>query len=122
MRAVLDGDLDAGSRYAEEVATLAGKAQSANAAMMAWSLRWRIARLRQDTRTMREPAGQMAEWAENYPGWDCTFALLFAESGEPERGRRHLRRVMDAGLDALPVDSEWVELLWLLGEAAMLLD
>ena len=31
MRAVLDGDLDAGSRYSEEVATLAGKAQSANA-------------------------------------------------------------------------------------------
>ena len=29
---------------------------------------------------------------------------------------------MDAGLDSLPVDSEWVELLWLLGEAAMLLD
>jgi hypothetical protein len=84
---------------------------------------WRgIARLRQDTRTMREQAGQMAEWAENYPGWDCTFALLFAESGKPERGRRHLRRMMDAGLDSLPVDSEWVELLWLLGEAAMLLD
>ena len=60
--------------------------------------------------------------AENYPGWNCTFALLFAESGEPERGRRHLRRVMNAGLDSLPVDSEWVELLWLLGEAAMLLD
>ena len=122
MRAVLDGDLDAGSRYSEEVATLAGKAQSENAVMMAWSLRWRIARLRQDTRTMREQAGQMAEWAENYPGWNCTFALLFAESGEPERGRRHLRRVMNAGLDSLPVDSEWVELLWLLGEAAMLLD
>ena len=29
---------------------------------------------------------------------------------------------MDAGLDSLPVDSEWVELLWSLGEAAMLLD
>ncbi len=122
MRAVLDGDLDAGSRYSDEVATLAGKAQSANAVMMAWSLRWTIARLSQDTRAMRELARQMAEWAENYPAWDCTFALLFAESGEPERGRRHLRRVMDAGLDSLPVDSEWVELLWLLGEAAMLLD
>lgn len=53
--------------------------------------------------------------------WDSAFALLFAESGEPERRRRHLRRLMDAGLDSLPVDSEWVELLWLLGEAAMLL-
>jgi hypothetical protein len=123
MRAVLDGDLDAGSRYADEVAALARKAQSQNAEMMAWTLRWRIARLRQDTRTMRELAGQMAEWAENNsPASDCTFALLFAESGEPERGRLHLRRVMDVGLDSLPVDSEWVELLWFLGEAAMLLD
>jgi hypothetical protein len=64
----------------------------------------------------------MVQWAEAYPSWDSAFALLFAESGEPERGRRHLRRLMDAGLDSLPVDSEWVELLWLLGEAAMLLD
>jgi AAA ATPase domain len=122
MRAVLDGDLDAGSRYADEVATLAEKAQSANAGMMAWTMRWRIARLRHDTRAMGELAGEIAELAENYPGWDCTLALLFAESGDPERGRRHLRRFMDAGMDSLPLDSEWVELLWLLGEAAILLD
>ena len=70
----------------------------------------------------RELPGLMAEWAEHFPGWDCTFALLFAESGDPERGRRHLRRLMDAGLDSLPVDSEWVEVLWLLGEAAMQLN
>ena len=125
MRAVLEGDLAAGSRYADEVATLAGKAQSANAEVMAWSLRWRIARLRRETRVIDELAGQLAQWsqsAEVSPWLDCTFALLFAESEDPERGRRHLRRLMDAGLDSLPVDSEWVEYLWLLGEAAMLLD
>ena len=87
MRAVLDGDLDAGSRYAEEVATLAGKAQSQNAEMMAWTLRWRIARLApRHPRRCASWLGRMAEWAENFPGWDCTFALLFAESGDPERG------------------------------------
>jgi AAA ATPase domain len=123
MRAVVDGDLDAGSRYADEVATLAQTAQSSNAEMMSWTLRWRIARLRQDTYAIGKLVGRMEEWAENFPrGSDCTFALLFAEAGEPERGRRHLRRLMDSGLDSLPVDSEWVELLWLLGEAAMLLD
>jgi len=122
MRAVLDGDLDAGSRYADEVATLAEAAQSQNAEMMSWTLRWRIARLRQDTRGIGKLVGRMAEWAENFPGSDCTFALLFAESGDPDRGRRHLRRLMDGGLDSLPIDSEWVELLWLLGEAAILLD
>ena len=122
MRAVLDDDLDAGSRYADEVATLAEAAQSQNAEMMSWTLRWRIARLRQDTRAIGKLVGRTAEWAENFPGSDCTFALLFAESGDPDRGRRHLRRLMDAGLDSLPIDSEWVELLWLLGEAAILLD
>ena len=122
MRAVLDGDLDAGGRYAKQVATLAQKAQSPNAEMMAWTLSWRIARLRQDSRAIRELVGRMVEWAETFAGSDCTFALLFAESGDPERGRRHLRRLMNAGLDSLPVDSEWVEMLWLLGEAAILLD
>jgi hypothetical protein len=122
MRAVLNGDLDAGSRYADEVASLAETAQSPNAEMMSWTLHWRIARLHRDTRAIRKLVGRMAEWAENFPGSDCTFALLFAELGAPEQGRRHLRRLMDAGLDSLPVDSEWVELLWLLGEAAMLLD
>jgi AAA ATPase domain len=122
MRAVLDGDLDAGGRYADEVATLARETQSTNAEMMAWTMRWRIARLRHDTRAMGELADQIAEPAENYQGWDCSFALLYAESGDLERGRRHLRRLMDAGIDSLPIDSEWVELLWLLGEAAILLD
>jgi AAA ATPase domain len=122
MRAVLDGDLDAGSRYADEVATLAETAQSPNAEMMSWTLRYRIARLHHDTRAIGKLGWRIAEWAEDFPGSDCVMALLFAESGEPERGRRHLRRLMDAGLDSLPVDSEWVEELWLLGEAAMLLD
>ena len=122
MRAVLDGDLDAGDRYAKQVATLAQTAQSPNAEMMAWTLSWRIARLRQDSRAIRELVGRMVEWAETFAGSDCTFALLFAESGDPERGRRHLRRLMNAGLDSLPVDSEWVEMLWLLGEAAILLE
>ena len=54
MRAVLDGDLDAASRYADEVATLAETAQSTNAVMMAWTLRWRVARLRQDAGTIGE--------------------------------------------------------------------
>ena len=68
MRAVLDGDLDAGSRYADEVATLAETAQSPNAEMMSWTLRWRIARLRQDTNAIGKLTERMAEWAESLPG------------------------------------------------------
>ncbi|HEV2929266.1 MAG TPA: hypothetical protein VGW74_11295, partial [Propionibacteriaceae bacterium] len=122
MRRALDGDLDAASGCADEVATQADAAQSTNAAMMAWTLRWRVARLRRDAGTMAELPARMAPWAENYPAWSCTFALLYAELGDFELGRRHLRRVMDAGLGSIPFDSEWVELLWSLGEAALLLD
>ncbi len=122
MRRALDGDLDAASGYADEVATQAEAAQSTNAMMMAWTLRWRVARLRQDVGAMAELPARMAPWAENHPAWSCTFALLYTELGESERGRRHLRRVMEAGLDSIPFDSEWVELLWSLGEAALLLD
>jgi hypothetical protein len=122
MRAVLDGDLDAASKYADEVATQAQAAQSTNAVMMAWSLRWRVARLRRDARAIGELPTTMAPWAENFPAWSSTFALIYAESGDSELGRRHLRRVVDAGLGSIPFDSEWVELLWSLGEAALLLD
>ncbi len=122
MRAVLDGDLDGASGYADEVAAQAQAAQSTNALMMAWSLRWRVARLRKDADTIGRLPALMAPFAENFPAWSCTFALIHAESGDTELGRRHLRRVMDVGLDSIPFDSEWVELLWSLGEAALLLD
>lgn len=122
MRAELDGDLATASSYAEEVAALADTAQSTNAEMMSWTLRWRVGRRSQDATVMNQMAEKMTEWTENFSGWDCTYALIFAESGAPERGRRHLRRLMEEGLSAVPRDSEWLELLWSLGEAAMVLD
>jgi hypothetical protein len=64
MRAVLDGDLDAASGYADEVDSQAQAAQSTNAMMMAWSLRWRVARLRKDVRTLGELPAVMEPWAE----------------------------------------------------------
>ena len=84
MRAVLDGDLDAGSRFADEVATLAEKAQSPNAEMMAWALRCRIARLRQDARAIGKLAGRlMAESAEHVPGWDARHRAAVRRVGRP---------------------------------------
>ena len=96
--------------------------QSANAEMMAWALRWRIARLRKDASHDPRASRPHGAMGRGLPAWSCTYALLYAEAGDHERGRRHVRRVMDAGLVSIPFDSEWVELLWSLGEAAMLLD
>jgi hypothetical protein len=122
MRAVLDGDLTAAARFADNVAAEAETAQSTNAMMMAWALRWRIARLGNDISAMAELSAVIAPWAVDVPAWSCTAALLCAELGKADLARRHLRRVMNAGLDSTPFDSEWVELLWSLGEAALLLD
>lgn len=123
MLAELAGDLETASRHAAEVAGLAEAAQSTNGSMMAWSLRWRIARRRGDAAEIGRLAARIAQWSDDYAGaWDCAYALLRAESGDPDGARRHLRRVMESGLTAVPRDSEWLELVWLLGEAALLLD
>ncbi len=121
MLAELDGELEVADRYAAETEVLAGQAQSDNGTMMAWSLRWRVARRRRDIDTLRTMLEPITELSDNYPGWGCTFALLYAELGRPELGRTYLNKVMTAGLESLPKDSEWVELLWSLGEAAILL-
>ena len=95
MRAVLDGDLDAASKYADEVATQAQAAQSTNAVMMAWSLRWRVARLRKDARAIGElPTGHGAMGRE-LPGVElhiradlCRVGRLRARATTPAPGDR----------------------------------
>jgi hypothetical protein len=122
MLAVQRSDLTAADEFANEVARLAQLAGSTNAQMMAWGLRWSIARRRRDVPALRAMTAAMAEWSDDFPAWDCSYAWMYAQSGDLERGRRHLRRLMEAGLTSVPKDAEWLELLWALGEAAMLLD
>lgn len=123
MLAELEGDLASAERHVAELAELAQAAQSTNGELMAWSLRWRIARRRHDTDEIRRLATVLAGWSDGYTApWDCSYALLRAESGDPAGARRHLSRVMESGIAAVPRDSEWLELVWSLGEAAILLD
>jgi hypothetical protein len=44
-----------------------GRPRARTPGMMAWTLRWRIARLHHDSRAMGELAGQIAEPAESTP-------------------------------------------------------
>src|SRR3546814_13871211 len=85
--------------------------------MMSWTLHWRIARLHRVTRAIRQLVGRLAEWPESFPGSDCTFALLFAALGAPAQGRRHLRRLMDAGLRS---EERCVGHRWILAERCRL--
>jgi hypothetical protein len=119
MRAIEAGDLAAGAAYAAEVATLAREAGSENARLMGWALDWSLARHRHDTEALR----RLVEILLTIPqhGSDCTFALLFAESGEPGRARDHLRRGTADGMAAIPRNAEYLEHLWCAGEAALLL-
>jgi hypothetical protein len=64
----------------------------------------------------------LGAWTDAYPAWHCSFAAIFAEAGQPERARRHLGWVIAAGIETIPKDSEWIEIIWQLGVAAMLLD
>jgi hypothetical protein len=122
MLALRAGDLAAASSLAAEVETLAVQAQSANAEMMGWALRFHVARRAHDVEAIREMVGLVIDGLEDYPAWGCQLALVHAELGEPERSRQLVRRMLDAGLDAVPKDSEWAELLWAFGEAALLVD
>jgi hypothetical protein len=120
MLALLRDDPDGAELHTAEVWRLAGETGSPNAQMMAWSQQWAIARRRRDQVAIAGLGRSIAE-ADNVTPWDCTLALLHAEAGDAERGRWHVRRMMARGLESVPRDAEWLELLWSLGEAAMLL-
>lgn len=123
MRALLDGDVDAAVRHCAEAETLGRRAGSTNAELMAWTLEMAIARARGTVAEVVPFAESMlGSWTDAYPAWHCSFAAIFAEAGQPERARRHLDRALAAGIETIPKDSEWIEILWQLGEAAMLLD
>jgi hypothetical protein len=123
MRALLDGDVDGAVRHCAEADALGRQAGSTNAELMVWTLQMAIARTTGTVAEIVSYAESMLEsWTDAYPAWHCSFAAIFAEAGQPDRARRHLHRVMAAGMDSIPKDSEWVEVLWQLGQAAMLLD
>ena len=53
--------------------------------------------------------------------WDCCFASIYAHSGVFDKARHHMDSITTAGLDTIPKDSEWVELMWQLSEAVLVL-
>jgi hypothetical protein len=122
MRALLDDDVDTAWRCSEEAEELGRQADSANAEMMVWTLQLATAKARG---TIAEMVPRIERWTsslDQYPGWDCSFAAVFAAAGRPDEARHHLRRVLAAGVEAIGKDSEFLELAWQLGDAAIALD
>jgi len=123
MRALLDGDIPAARRFAADAEAAGRQAGSANAEMMVWALRIAAARAEGTMPDQVAVIETILPGAEDYPAWHCCLAAVFAEAGRPEPARRSFERVMAAGgVNAVPKDAEWIELLWHLGQAAMLLD
>ncbi|MCA1842540.1 MAG: AAA family ATPase, partial [Actinobacteria bacterium] len=123
MRALLDSDVPAAWRFAAEAEALGRQAGSANAEMMVWALRMAAGRADGTTAQLVPVIETMLASADEFPSWHCVFAAVFAEAGQTDRARRHFdRAISGGGVDAIPKDSEWVEVVWHLGQAAMLLD
>jgi tetratricopeptide (TPR) repeat protein len=122
MRAEMSGDRDAAWRHLAEAEELARRTASVNAELMVLTLRmWLLRRDGRAAEMIPVLAARELEMME-YVGADCLYAVMHAEGGRPEDARRHLRRMLARGLESLPRDSEWLEYLWMLADAAMILD
>jgi hypothetical protein len=122
MRAAMRGDLDTAWQYSLVAEDLGRQAESMNAQMMVYTLRMAIADARGNLAEMLPAAEMFRAMIDDWPGWDAMYARLYAATGRTGDARGHLRRLMDAGVAVIRKDSEWLELLWQWGEAAVQLD
>lgn len=120
MRAAMDGDLERAEQYAVEAEALGEQAGSPNAEMMAWTLRLALARRHKQTPAIEQLLREAGRWGLPPMQWNCALSSIYAHAGRHDLARAHLLRVAPEGLAEIPKDSEYLELLWLLAEAAIL--
>jgi hypothetical protein len=118
----MEGDVDGAWRHSEEAEELGRRAGSANADAMVLTLRAAIAQARGTTHEIIGELERVTELSPGYPVAEIASAVYFTRAGQPERGRRMLHRRLAAGVDSIPRDAEWLEALWYLGEAGLILD
>jgi hypothetical protein len=120
MRSLMTGDRDSVRSYLDSVSELGARAGSTNAAMMADTLRLCLLRSTGDTAELARVADRTFAEALELP-YDAAYAGFLALTGRHHEARKRLERCTASGL-ALHRDAEYLECLWLLGEAAILLD
>jgi hypothetical protein len=119
-RALMAGGVAAAFAGADEAEQLAQRAGSANGEMMAHTLRIAAHRAR----------GTIADYADTVHALladdtsDATTitamaAAVLYELGDVDRSASLLQRIVDAGVDAIVHDSEYLETGWQVGEAAL---
>ncbi|HET7689662.1 MAG TPA: AAA family ATPase [Nocardioidaceae bacterium] len=122
MRAQMKGDGERAMCCADEVEKLGREAGSTNAALMAFTMRLHQAKAEEDPvglASLLEEVSRFGIWDPSQ--WDCCLASIYAYMGVLDQARFHLDRVVASGLDSVPKDAEWLELLWQVAEASLVL-
>jgi len=124
MRALMNGDVDAATRYAEEVQAVGVAAGSDNALIMAFTLRLGISMLVEPLPSFAaDIEGAYGTWLGDLPdAYAWAPAAWYAHVGETERARGLVRERLAAGIEDMPRDSEWLEMMWMAGEGGRLID
>jgi hypothetical protein len=118
MRALMDGDNQRAEQHCDAADALGRSAGSANADVLAFSLRFAIARAAGSTAVLDGDVERILGYYDGYPAADGMRAIHLLLTDREDDARRVVRRRMTAGIESLARDSEWLEALWNLGEAA----
>ncbi|MGH9113703.1 MAG: hypothetical protein ACRDZN_15605, partial [Acidimicrobiales bacterium] len=118
MRALMEGDRQRASDQCDAAEVLGRSAGSANADVLAFSLRFAIHRASGSTEALdRDVERVLGEYA-GYPAADGMRAVHLLQTDRSDQARGLLQRRMAAGIESIPADSEWLEAMWNLGEVA----
>jgi hypothetical protein len=118
MRALMDGDRQSAADQCDAAERLGRSAGSANADVLAFSLRFAIDRSSGSTAALDPEVERVLGEYAGYPAADGMRAVHLLLTGRDAQARRLLQRRMTAGIESVPRDSEWLEALWNLGEVA----
>jgi hypothetical protein len=118
MRALMDGDRERAADRCDAVEALGRSAGSANADLLAFTLRFAIAHASGSTAALNQDVARILGDYEGYPAADAMRAVHLLHTGRDDQARRVLQRRMTSGIASIPRDSEWLEALWNLGEVA----
>ena len=118
MQALIDGDRQRAADQCDAAEALGRSAGSANADVLAFSLRFAIDRASGSTAALDRDVERVLREYAGYPAADGMRAIHLLLTGRSDQARRMLQRRMTTGIDSIPRDSEWLEALWNLGEVA----